>query len=282
METLKSIDDYKALKPVKADHRLFYGQHTEQFADLYLPQCQQQTASLHPVIILLHGGCWRAQFGLSQLGQLCKALTGLGFAVWNLEYRRLGNGGGWPTTLEDVSRGADFLREIAVNYSLALDQLTAMGHSAGGHLALWLAGRENLPLQSHLCNKHPIKIHRIVSLAGIPNLETGVAQNICRGACEELVGGLPMDIPEIYQQASPHNLTPINTPQFHLVGEHDPVVPVSYLKAHIETLSNQNPVKFVIIPNIGHFEMVMPESPAWTHIKNSLVTDINVDHAHEQ
>lgn len=91
-EKLKTVDDYINLTATKTNHQIAYGKHPEQFAELYLPK--QSNKQKHPVIILLHGGCWRAQFGLSQLGQLSKTLSELGFAVYNLEFRRLGNGGG--------------------------------------------------------------------------------------------------------------------------------------------------------------------------------------------
>ena len=114
MTNLRSLEDYNNLKAVKPDHRINYGKHAEQFGDLYLPKSKDT----HPTIILIHGGCWQALFGSSQLGQLSKALVSLGFAVWNIEFRRLGNGGGWPTTFEDVAQTVDFLNTIAGKYSL--------------------------------------------------------------------------------------------------------------------------------------------------------------------
>ena len=264
---LKSIEDYTSLPPVKSNHQVSYGDHSEQFGELYLPANTKK----HPVIILIHGGCWRAQFGLAQLGKLSKSLTELGFAVWNLEFRRLGNGGGWPITFEDIALGADELRNIADKYSLDLSNVTTMGHSAGGHLALWLAGRHQLPIDSHLFSDTPLKVHRVISLAGIPDLEAGANQNICRGACQELAGGLPNDVPKNYKQASPGKLLPLNTPQWHLVGELDPIVPVEYLKPYIEKARQHDEVYFQVIPNIGHFEMVMPDTVAWGFIKNALL-----------
>jgi len=266
-QNLRSVEDYIALKAIKPDHHISYGKHPEQFGELYLPQ----SSGPYSVIILIHGGCWRAQYGLSQLGSLSKALTTLGFAVWNIEFRRLGNGGGWPITFEDVSLGADFLRSIAEKYSLDLSSVSAMGHSAGGHLALWLAGRYHLPTSSQLFSKTPLKLKSIVSLAGIPDLVEGVNQIICRGACQELLGDLPDKFPERYHQASPHYLLPLNIPQWHLVGEHDPIVPVNYLEPYIETASQQDDVHFEIIPDIGHFEMVMPDTISWNSIKHAVL-----------
>jgi len=267
---MRSVEDYNHLKPVKPTHRIAYGNHPEQFGDLYLPNILPEPHSQFPVIILLHGGCWRAQYGLSQLGQLSQALTQRGFAVWNLEFRRLGNGGGWPVTFEDVAQGTDFLQTIALNYHLDLARVISMGHSAGGHLALWLAGRHHLPETSQLKRDSPLALIGVVSLAGIPDLISGVAQRICRGACEELVGGLPAAFPERYHETSPHFLLPFNVPHWHLVGENDPIVPVDYLRPFIEKARQQDTVHFEIIPEIGHFEMVMPDTGSWPVIKEVL------------
>ena len=263
---MKTVEDYINLKPVLADHRIAYGEHPEQFGELYLPKSNKK----NPVIILLHGGCWQAQHSLDKLGQLSKALTQIGYAVWNLEFRRLGNGGGWPTTFEDVAKGADFLSSLAQKFSLDLTNTTAMGHSAGGHLALWLAGRHHLPKTSQLYLETPLKIRRVVSLAGIPDLVEGAKQNICRGACETLVGGSSDQFLERYKQASPHYLLPLNIPHWHLVGENDPIVPVSYLQPFIQNSMRQDKVEFRIIPKIGHFEMVMPDTASWNTIKEAL------------
>lgn len=265
---MKTITDYINLKPVEPNHHLIYGKHAEQFGELYLPK----KAELHPVIILIHGGCWQAQYDLSTLGQLSKALTKIGYAVWNIEFRRLGNGGGFPITFEDVAMGADFLNTIAETYALDLSKLTAMGHSAGGHLALWLAGRHHLPHSSKLFSESAIKIQRVISLAGIPDLVAGVEQDICRGACQDLAGGLPHEVPEQYQLASPHHLLPLSIPHWHLVGALDSHVPASYLKPFIQKAKLQdNKVYFKVIPDIGHFEMVMPDTASWKHIKEALL-----------
>ena len=201
---LLTREAYENLPTIPADHRLFYGPDPAQFGDLYLPQ----QPGPHPVIILFHGGSWRAQYGLAPLGQLCTAFTHEGLAVWNMEYRRLGNGGGWPMTFADVATGADFLRGIADQCALDLSHVVATGHSAGGHLALWLAGRHRLPAASPLFVATALPMHGVVSLAGIPDLDEGVKRHLARGMCQELVGGSPAAVPQRYQQASPRALLP--------------------------------------------------------------------------
>src|SRR5262245_48319205 len=163
---LLTVDDYLRLPSIPADHRLSYGSDPAHFGDLYLPS----QPGPHPVVVLVHGGCWRAQYDLAPLGQLCVALVGEGLAVWNVEYRRLGNGGGWPTTFLDVAAAADALGGIAGQYGLDLARVVVMGHSAGGHLALWLAGRRRLPPESPLFAAAPLPLRGVVAIAGVPDL----------------------------------------------------------------------------------------------------------------
>jgi acetyl esterase/lipase len=172
------VEDYLKLPAVAADHRLAYGQAVDQFGDLYLPS----TPGPHPVAVLLHGGCWQAKYDLQPLGNLCHALRAGGLAVWSLEYRRLGAGGGWPTTFQDVAAGSDFLRNLAPRFALDLSRVVAVGHSAGGHLALWLAGRHCLPPDSLLFGERPLQLAGVVALAGIPDLAAAAQWNICNNA----------------------------------------------------------------------------------------------------
>lgn len=152
-----TVDEVLALPNVPGNHRIFYGSDPAQFGDLYLPQSKGP----HPVVLLLHGGCWRAQYSLTLVAQLAAALRQAGLAVWNLEYRRLGNGGGWATTFQDVAMGADFLQTLEPQFALDLKRLVAVGHSAGGHLALWLAGRHRLLENS------PLKVGEGVRVSGV-------------------------------------------------------------------------------------------------------------------
>lgn len=116
-----------------------YGPHPSQVGELFLPMKEGP----HPVAVVLHGGYWRSRYDRSLMTELCLDLAAHGWAAWNLEYRRVGGGGGWPTTFEDVATGVDALAELEAQ--LDLEQIVSVGHSAGGHLALWLAGRGGLP-----------------------------------------------------------------------------------------------------------------------------------------
>jgi acetyl esterase/lipase len=261
-------DDLAKLSAVPADHRLFYGPDPSQFGDLYLPR---QTRP-HPVVILVHGGCWWAQVGLDYLGELCNAFNSEGFAVWNVEYRRLGNGGGWPMTFLDIARSADFLRELAETYALNLSRVVAVGHSAGGHLALWLAGRHRLPTDSPLYTAAPLPLGGVVSLAGISDLVEETKRQVCGGACQELIGGSPETEPQRYLQASPKELLPLGVPQWHIVGSHDLIVPVDTVQQYVTVAAQVDNVQLDILPDLGHFELGAPASPAWPAVRHAVHT----------
>ena len=258
--------DLVDFSPVAPDQRLPYGAVPEQFGDLYLPP----QPGPHPVVILLHGGCWRARYGLEHLGRLGAALKSEGFAVWNLEYRRLGNGGGWPMTFEDVAAGTDFLRGAADRFSLDLSRVVTVGHSAGGHLALWLAGRHQLPKTSRLFSAEAPAIRGVVSLAGIPDLAEGVSRDICEGACRELMAGLPGEVPHRYRQASPISLLPLGVPQWHLIGLLDRVVPVDYLQRYAEVAKRYDEVHLEVLPDVGHYELIVPAASSWDGMRRAL------------
>jgi acetyl esterase/lipase len=264
---LLTVDDYVRLPSIPADRRLAYGSDPAQCGDLYLPA----RSGPHPVVVLLHGGCWRDQYGLEPLGQLCVALTGEGLAVWNVEYRRLGNGGGWPTTFIDVASAADALHDIAGRYGLDLARVVAMGHSAGGHLALWLAGRHRLPPESPLFTRTPLPLRGVVAIAAVPDLVKGVERDLCRGAISDLVGGSPASLPERYRQASPLALRPLGVPQRHIAGRDDLIVPVDYLQQYVAAAAEQDDVQLNILEATGHFEPVVANTPAWATVKQAVL-----------
>jgi acetyl esterase/lipase len=164
-----SFGDLLARPRPIADHRIAYGPGPQQFGDLWLPK----TPGPHRVVVLIHGGCWLADLpGLELMTYAADDLQRRGFAVWNIEYRRLGHaGGGYPGTFEDVAHGVDYLRTLAPTYGLDLHHLVLVGHSAGGHLALWDAARPRLPNTSALAGGDPLPIAGVMTLAGIDDLE---------------------------------------------------------------------------------------------------------------
>lgn len=257
-----NVDDYVRLPAVAADLRHAYGPHDAQFAELYVPK----QAGPHPVVIVIHGGCWQAMFGLAQLGSLCRALADEGMAAWSIEYRRLGNGGGWPATFHDVAAAADALRNVAGDAGLNLDRVAALGHSAGGHLALWLAARRHLPHASPLGVANALRVHGVVSIAGVPDLLEVARRGVCDTAGLDLLGGSWDDAPERARHASPALLLPLGVPHRHLVGELDQIVPADLIEPFVGAARRSDDATLEVLPGIGHFDIVVPGTPAWQSV----------------
>jgi acetyl esterase/lipase len=260
-----TVDDYMALPPGRPDLRAAYGEHADQFGELYLPA----GAGLHPAIVLIHGGCWRAQYGLGPLGPLCEALRGAGYIVWSLEYRRLGGGGGWPATLADVAAGADALRDLGAPVDDG--RVIAAGHSAGGHLALWLAGRPRLPGASALWAPNPLPLRGVLALAALGDLAEAARRGLCGTAVDELMGGAPGEAAGPYGEASPAALLPLGVPHAHLVGAHDTIVPPDYLETLVARARGAgDQATLSILPDAGHFDVIAPSGPAWEAVQEAL------------
>lgn len=264
-----TVDDYNKLPTVAATVRYPYGADPAQFGDLYLPTQGEN----HPVVVLIHGGCWRAQYGLAPLGCFAETLAALGVAVWSLEYRRLGNGGGWPNTFLDVAAGADHLRTLAPQYGLDLAKMVAVGHSAGGHLALWLAARHRLPVTSALATPNPLALTGVVSLAGIPDLVDAAHRNLCGGAVPELMAGSIETVPDHYAAASPSAQLPLGMPQHLIIGTLDQAVQVEHNAAYVEAARRLgDEVAYTVLPDTGHFEIVTPGTAVWPTVQDAIVT----------
>ncbi len=246
-----------------ADYRIAYGKDEFQFGELRLPK----EAGPHPVAVVIHGGCWLAQYGLAYMGHLSGDLTEAGIATWNIEYRRIGNaGGGWPGTFEDAARAADHLRELAKKYPLDLKRVVAMGHSAGGHLALWLAARRNLPKSSPAWSADPLPLGGVVSLAGITDLRK------IGTACDKDVAQL-MNGSASYNQASPIELLPLKIGYSIVQGDADHIIPMAMATEFVEAARKKgDDARLVLIEKAGHFELVDPKSFAWPTVKKELLT----------
>jgi acetyl esterase/lipase len=227
-----------------------YGSHPSQVAELFEPE-----GAARGVAVVIHGGFWRAAYDRHLMDDLCRDLAARGWAAWNLEYRRLGDGGGWPHTFEDVEAG---IRHVKASNKVLLAEdpgardasqasnkvLLAIGHSAGGHLALWAAAYG--------------LVTAAVSQAGVCDLAEAARLGLSRGVVHEL---LP---PDAYAQASPAELLPHGVPQLLVHGEADDTVPVelsrSYYAAAVEA---GDEVDLVTLPGVRHFEHLDPSSEAW-------------------
>ena len=236
--------------------RVHYGTDQFQFGDLQLPT----KSGPHPVAIVIHGGFWRSQYGLDHIAPMCPALNDAGWATWNIEYRRVGNpGGGWPGTFLDVASAADYLRELATKHNLDLNRVVSLGHSAGGHLAIWLAARPKIRAESELYSADPIPLHAAVSLAGVVDLRQGHDQSLGQGAVKALVGGTPDTDPDRYSAGSPADLLPLRVHQVLIHGTDDRIVPVSMGRAYCAAATAKgDKAELIELDATGHFELVSP------------------------
>ncbi len=250
--------------PPPADERIAYGEGQHQFGELRVPSGPPP----YPVVVVVHGGFWRAKYSLEHAGHLCADLTKRGYVTWSLEYRRVGHeGGGWPGTLEDVARGTDFLRTLEASYHLDLKRVVALGHSAGGHLVSWLGARKKLKPKQPLYSKDPLALKGVVSLAGVVDLEKGHALRLGDGIVETFLGGTPKTVAERYRVASPAALLPHGVPQVLVHGAEDDIVPVSMSREYTEKAKALGErVTFVPLPGAGHFEVIDPRAKEWARV----------------
>ena len=245
-----------------------YGPHAHQFGELRLPS----GSGPHPVALVIHGGCWLAEYDLGHVASLAAALAEAGVATWSVEYRRVGNdGGGWPGTFLDLAAAADSLRELADDFSIDLGRTVAVGHSAGGHLALWLAARHRLSPGDPLRGPSPLPLAGVVALAGIPDLAAYAAPTGCGAAVPELLGGVPEEVPERLRRASPIEVLPLSTPQILVVGEVDTIVPVEQAESYAAAARRAGErVELREVPGAGHFELITPDSVAWPIVRDAV------------
>ena len=247
-----------------SDARLSYGSEEYQFGDLRVPRGEGP----HPVVLVAHGGFWRARYDLEHIGHLCASLTKEGYATWSLEYRRIGNaGGGWPGTFLDVALGATYLRGIAEQYDLDLGRVVAFGHSAGGHLALWLAGCGRVSESSPIHVEQPLSLRGVVGLAAVSDLRLAWEMGLSSRVVEQLLGGSPDEVFERYAAASPVELLPLGVPQVLVHGTEDEDVPyeLSQLYAKAARAAGDQ-VGLVTLRGTGHMALVDPHSQAWSRV----------------
>lgn len=256
--------------PASAGLRIAYDRAPSQFGELRLPG----GAGPHPVVVLLHGDCWSRGFDLRYLSHLADAITrGFGVATWNVEYRRLGEpGGGWPGTLLDAAQAVDHLRVIAPVHQLDVTRVVALGHSAGGQLALWLASRPRLRPNSAVFRPQALPLHGVIGLAPITDLlEFGEGAGSCNAAVDDLMGGTPAQNLTRYTQVSPRALLPLSVPQWLIHGELDAIVPGAGVRAYVDAGRREgDATELRVIPEAGHFEPVLPSGAAWDALREAL------------
>ncbi|MCD5325416.1 MULTISPECIES: alpha/beta hydrolase family protein [Pontibacillus] len=250
--------------------KIFYGEQKDQYGELRIPEGEGP----HPVAVVIHGGFWREPFTLELMTDAAEDLTAHGYATWNIEYRRVGqDDGAWPNTLLDVGRAHDYVKNLAQDYNLDIDKTITIGHSAGGHLAMWLAGRHKIPATSELYCENPHPVAGAISLAGVVDPETMYTVHHFRDASmgsepnnpvADLLKGKPEEVRERLQAASPLELLPIEVPHVLIHGSLDIHVPIgisSRYQRHAEELAEF--VKFVELTEAEHFMLTDTKTEAW-------------------
>jgi acetyl esterase/lipase len=252
-----SSDSILTLTPPPADARVAYGTDANQFGDLRLPQGKGP----FPLVMNLHGGFWRARYDLAHAGHLCAALTTKGIATWNVEYRRVGNsGGGWPGTFDDVRNAFRFLPELAKRYSVDAGKVLVMGHSAGAQLALCLAAHES-------------SLKRVVSLAGVVDLQQAYELHLSDDAVAGFLGGKPSAVPQHYSEADPIELKIDHAAtQWLIHGSPDDVVPSYFSRNYAQQKKQKGEdVHYLEISTAGHYDLIDPHSQAWSRVQDTVL-----------
>jgi acetyl esterase/lipase len=252
---MTSSDDILNLDAPRADARVSYGSDENQFVDLRVPKGKGP----YPLAIAIHGGYWRAKYDLGYMGHLCSALTAKGMATANLEYRRVGNAaGGWPGTFADIRAALQFLLQKARRYDFDTQRVVALGHSAGGQLALCLAAHEK-------------SVKAVVSLAGVVDLQQAYDLHLSNDAVVEFLGGTPAEVGDHYREADPMKLA-IASRQWLVHGAADDTVPPSFSRDYVVAKQKmKEDVRLVEIARAGHFEVVDPRSRAWENVEKVVV-----------
>ena len=260
------------------DATVDYGTDEMQKVDVWIPR--KKTKGPFPVVVMVHGGCWTTGIAdRSLMNWIAADLRNAGVAVWNIDYRGVDrSGGGYPGTFADAAKATDQLAVNARRFNLDTRRVIAIGHSAGGHLALWLAARPKLPASSPLRTAHPLRIRHVISLGGLPDLEA-TATNADNGCGTEvvakLVGPPTPQHPDVYADTSVPRLLPLGTKQDLVNGREDRIIPFVMATDYVGKANAAGDAATLhTIPATGHVELIAPETPAWAEAKRLILADL--------
>lgn len=232
-----------------------YGSDPSQFADLHRPAGPRRPGT----VVLIHGGWWGSAYGSDHLERVAADLAGRGWSTWNIEYRRLGNGGGYPSTLQDAAAAIDHLATLA---DVDTERVVAVGHSAGGHLATWAAGRTKLAAGAP--GAEPVvEISGVISLAGALDLHAAAREKLGDGAAIELLGGDPGELPERYAVADPLSHVPIPAAVRCVHARADDRVPFAQSVTYVTAARAAGQDARLLEVDGDHFSVADASAPAW-------------------
>ncbi len=258
-----------------ADATIAYGSDEMQKVDVWLPRGKGP----FPVVLMVHGGCWTSSIAdRSLMNWIADDLRNAGVAVWNIDYRGVDRpGGGYPGTFADAAKASDQLTANARKFNLDTRRIVAVGHSAGGHLALWLAARPRLASTSPLYTKHPLPIRHVISLGGLPDLEATAADptNGCgTDVVAQLVGTPSPEHPDVYADTSVPRLVPLGVPQDLVNGHEDHIIPFHLATDYIaKAQAAGDTATLHTVAATGHVELIAPETAAWAEAKRLILLD---------
>lgn len=228
--------------------RLSYGDHPDQWGQLHRP-----AGPSRGVVVVVHGGFWKAQYDASLGAPLVEDLARRGWTAWNLEYRRVGAGGGWPTTFDDVAAGIDRLAEVG---DVELGSVVAMGHSAGGHLALWAAARDRFEPWAPV----RVPVSGVVSQAGVVDLAAAYAEDLGAGAVGRLMSGPPGPA---YDAVDPRRQVPLGVPVVCVHAPADDEVPLRQSQEYVAATRAAGGTAELVEATGDHYTLIDPEHADW-------------------
>jgi acetyl esterase/lipase len=270
-DELMTFEQIEELPQPEPGLQIAYGDAPSQFGESRFPAGEGP----HPVVMLIHGGCWREKYGVDHIAPIAADLARHGVATWAIEYRRLGEpGGGWPGTFEDIAAALEKLEDLGDEYPLDTERVVVAGHSAGGHLALWLASRDRLPADHPW---HAIS-HRdlagVVGLSPITDLaEYAAGSGDCNTAVPILLGEDSARYAERLALASPDRIMPPTVPVRLIHGREDDTVPLSQTLVYSSNVNEAGgDSRHLVLDGTGHFELIAPFTEAWERSRSVILS----------